>query len=288
MEDLRIVFRLLEAMRNEPIIISHLVNIACNAIIMQPVWEGLANGRWQPDQLKTIQQTFADINQFGGLAASLRGERASVNTGVIRYLADRQSFDISTLLLGDELAHNWPKLARFIPSGFIYFNLARLNDFYRENIRLAAEAEAGTGGTRSDFISYHRNLEDRLIRTRKWDEFLMRSLLPALGRLESQSRRSQAMLNLAVTACALERYKLAEGKYPASLADLTPRYLARPLRDPMNGQPLHYALETDGAFQLYSVGIDGVDGGGIVHYNKKRSGADPEHGDIVWAYKAEQ
>ena len=49
-----------------------------------------------------------------------------------------------------------------------------------------------------------------------------------------------------------------------------------------------YRREADGQFVLYSVGLDGVDDGGVTVFKKglKRPTADPEHGDWVWKYPA--
>jgi hypothetical protein len=39
-------------------------------------------------------------------------------------------------------------------------------------------------------------------------------------------------------ACALERYRLANGKYPAALADLIPRFLDKIPADVITGKPM--------------------------------------------------
>ncbi len=75
----------------------------------------------------------------------------------------------------------------------------------------------------------------------------------------------QVALDRAATAAmiALERYRLANGKYPASLAELGPLPL-----DPWSGRPLGYRLlnpSTDPhrrGYLLYSAGSDQTDNGG--------------------------
>ena len=69
--------------------------------------------------------------------------------------------------------------------------------------------------------------------------------------------RSQATVNLAIAACALERYKLANAHYPETLATLTPQFVATVPRDPVDGQPLRYRLTADRQYVLYSIGTDG-------------------------------
>jgi hypothetical protein len=73
--------------------------------------------------------------------------------------------------------------------------------------------------------------------------------------------RVRMHLDLARTALAAERYRLATGKLPQRLEDLTPQYLAQVPIDPFDGQPLRYRFQQPG-YLLYSVFEDGQDNGG--------------------------
>jgi hypothetical protein len=74
--------------------------------------------------------------------------------------------------------------------------------------------------------------------------------------------RQETQRSLMIAAIALQRYQLRHGKFPPDLDSLAPEFLATVPVDYMNGQPLHYRVEPDGAFLLYSVGLDGKDDGG--------------------------
>jgi len=92
------------------------------------------------------------------------------------------------------------------------------------------------------------------------------------------SREAASLANerLALTALALEQFRAARGnRYPNGLSELAPDYLAAPLMDPFNGQPLHYRKQGAG-YVLYSVGPDLKDDGG-----RRRTGGG--NGDIVFA-----
>jgi hypothetical protein len=65
-------------------------------------------------------------------------------------------------------------------------------------------------------------------------------------------------VQLALAACALERHYLEHGSYPESLAAIDPEVAI----DPFRGGPFQYAV-AKGGFRLYSIGPDGIDGGGI-------------------------
>jgi len=70
-----------------------------------------------------------------------------------------------------------------------------------------------------------------------------------------------ARLRTARAALAVERFRLANGRLPAELNQLTPRFLATLPRDPFDGEQLRYKLLPTG-YVLYSIGPDGRDDGG--------------------------
>jgi hypothetical protein len=106
------------------------------------------------------------------------------------------------------------------------------------------------------------------------EEFgLFTSSAPGLDSMFSQAVVSlEGLLNrvfdaevarqLTTTAISLKRYQLRHNQYPTALSELVPELLPSVPRDPADGQPLHYRLNPDGTFLLYSIGSDGVDDGG--------------------------
>jgi hypothetical protein len=91
-------------------------------------------------------------------------------------------------------------------------------------------------------------------------------------------------VDLARTAIALERYRLAHGEYPETLDALAPQFIAKLPHDVINGQPLHYRREASGQFVLYSVGWNETDDGGGVGLTEKTGSVDTRKGDWVWRY----
>jgi hypothetical protein len=79
---------------------------------------------------------------------------------------------------------------------------------------------------------------------------------------------------------ALELYHREHGKWPESLAELSPRYLPTLPVDPINGKPLHYKIVNDRPI-VYSVGVDGDDDGGRTAKNNSGEShpdyAEPNH-----------
>ena len=99
--------------------------------------------------------------------------------------------------------------------------------------------------------------------------------------------RAQAIADQVVIACALERYKIKKSKYPDTLAMLSPEFLEKVPHDIITGDPLHYSLESNGRYKIYSVGWDEKDDGGIIAVRKDSPDRlDERQGDWVWAYPA--
>ncbi|HTS16158.1 MAG TPA: hypothetical protein VMP11_01150 [Verrucomicrobiae bacterium] len=72
----------------------------------------------------------------------------------------------------------------------------------------------------------------------------------------------ETLREMTIAAIALKRYQLRTSRYPTDLSALVPEFLPEKPRDWMNGESLHYRLNADGTFTLYSVGENGVDDGG--------------------------
>ncbi|HTL18169.1 MAG TPA: hypothetical protein VL793_13105, partial [Patescibacteria group bacterium] len=120
-----------------------------------------------------------------------------------------------------------------------------------------------------------------------------RLLVPAVSALSIKFARTQTAVDLATTACAIERYQLANGRYPENLQQLVPTFIAKVPKDVIDGNPLRYRTEKD-RFVLYSIGWNATDDSGAYPLKPEReiselrgSGNDrPESGDWAWRYPA--
>ncbi|MCH8218112.1 MAG: hypothetical protein IH892_15245 [Planctomycetes bacterium] len=90
---------------------------------------------------------------------------------------------------------------------------------------------------------------------------MARSLNLGLSRVHVLFARSMAELRSAGTALAVERYRLANGRLPATLQDLVPTFIASVPVDPFDGQALRYQ-QLDPGYVVYSVGQDLADNQG--------------------------
>ena len=92
---------------------------------------------------------------------------------------------------------------------------------------------------------------------------LARLLFPAAEKVGEAMMRSDAQMRSTIAALAAERYRLADGRWPESLAGLVPKYLSEVPKDPYDGAPLRLRRLGDGVV-VYSVGPDGNDNGGTL------------------------
>jgi type II secretory pathway pseudopilin PulG len=122
----------------------------------------------------------------------------------------------------------------------------------------------------NEFIEIARLPEQQ--RQARWQEFhkntltlplLARLMVPAADKMVEADKRSRAVLRTMIAGLAAERYRLANGDFPASLQVLTPRFLTEVPSDPYDGAALRFRRLPDGIV-IYSVGADDKDNGGLL------------------------
>jgi len=278
--DLALMFRLNAAVQIEPFLISHLVNIAMFNLELQPVWEGLADRKWNDSQLVVLDAELARFDFLADYQQAIRGERACGVDGIdyLRRHPNRierysEPTDLDEILL--------TRLAQIGPSGWFAQNklaLCRMTDEYLPIVNLKDRTYSAANGAKAetDFV--------KLVSRRTPYNRLFMIIAPAFGKASAKFVQAQAAADLAGLAIALERYRLAHGEFPETLAALEPQFIAKLPHDVMNGQPLKYRRMADGSFILYSVGWNETDDGGEVALSEKGKVPLMDQGDWVWRY----
>jgi hypothetical protein len=133
--------------------------------------------------------------------------------------------------------------------------------------------------------AYHTSEADMKEQAKHWSLYktLARMTFPAYSKVIARFAITQSQVDMARVACALERFRLVQGRYPETLDALAPQFIEKLPHDIINGQPLHYRRTADGKFILYSVGWNETDDGGKVEFTKTGR-VDIEKGDWVWKY----
>jgi hypothetical protein len=277
--DVKLSLRLTDSIHTEPFLISHLVRIAMLQITLQPIFEGLAEHRWSDPQLVALDAELAKLDFLANYKFVMRGELGLQSANTVYLIRNRQ--DLWMVSSEDGVPLIPPRIYPLIPTGWFYQNQLNcacmvveyyvpLADVNQETISPAAARHADEALKAETKKTTPYNILEKL-------------LLPWLGNVAGKFAYAQASVNLARTAVALERYRLAHGQYPESLDALAPQFMEKIPHDIINGQPLKYCREADGQFVLYSVGWNETDDGGVVGETKGKE-AGFEFGDWVWRY----
>jgi hypothetical protein len=99
-----------------------------------------------------------------------------------------------------------------------------------------------------------------------WHEryrFLFSASLSVMDNADTVTRSAKydALARVTETGIALRRYQLKHAAMPPGLDALVPEFLDSVPLDPIDLKPLRYRLKADG-WQLYSIGVNGLDDGG--------------------------
>ncbi|MEN9575332.1 MAG: hypothetical protein RL514_3187 [Verrucomicrobiota bacterium] len=289
--DANLAFRLSDAVRDEPFLISQLVRYAVHSIALRTVWEGLADHRWTDAQLAHWQKELARHDFAAELRHAMAGERA-LGHRALEFIRRRP--EMLDALGGVRDGESFKGvtgfgrlMARLPPPGWLCVEQINLSRGFEEFIMGALP----TGNGRLDpalIRAKNAAMEEHFARNGPGIKATLRHgvmeqmLLPAVSKASHRACQAQTFTQLAVAACALERHWLAHGSYPESLGALPPEFGPLP-SDPMSGQPFHYARTADGRFRVWSVGWNGKDDGGTVAMREPaKKEVDFEQGDWVW------
>jgi hypothetical protein len=240
-------------------------------------------------QLSELDRQLAALDFIADYQRAMRAENACqvASTDSLRHHPN-QLRDMETFDSGEAGPTHLPDLPGYlIPSGWFYQNELRSSKFILEKFMPIGDVRQQTI---SPTLVKEADQSLRAIRLSPYS-ILCKMFIPGLVNSPRKFALAQATVNLARTACALERRRLAQGKYPQTLDVLAPQFIAKVPHDPIGGQPLHYRPTDDGQFILYSVGWNEEDDGGVVSSTKgvsvdvdKPGSVDVDSGDWVWRY----
>jgi len=280
MADVQLALRLIDHSRQQPWAILGLMRLWIYFDAMQPVWEGLRNQRWTDDELLVLQRQLEGLDLLGDYAVHVYNDAAGMADLIEAFLpstrghrgvprAERRDPELQGLMRTIRLAY---------PSGWSLLDQAAIHRFHL------------------DWTSGLVDLTNRITRERQpgstqlWsgtsDPLFPVFIAPKLRQMSEDAALGypavQTALDQAVVACALERCRRMEGKYPETLSDLVPRFIERLPHDLMTGTPWVYR-RTQSGYRLYSVGANRVDDGGIPSGRLQWGFLDLTSGDWVWA-----
>jgi hypothetical protein len=267
-------------------LVEAMINVAITGLYVNTIEDGLRLNAWQPTQLTALQAQLREISLPQWVAEAFRDELAAD----VHTFETTPAYKIADLFSGMgpqyQNPNAWSRLhdplylfLKFAPHGWIYQNLVNMENLQPKPLAsFDLEQETVLPGA---FAQADHNVGKSFAHNSPF-RTLVALALPNFAKAVQTTAYNQNLVNEAQIVCALERYHLAHGEYPATLEVLRPQYLDKLPHDIIGGQPLHYRRTEAGKFLLYSIGWNDKDDGGTVAL--AQSGAeDREHGDWVWS-----
>ena len=263
-----------------------MIDVALAGLYTGLVEDGLRLQAWQEPQLAALQAQLEAVNLCPVLMRAFADEPA-LSCGTLEKAALSQFSPLPTL--GSPPSRWFPKLGdlRYLvlklgPRGWVYHNLISLAELFQRLNDVLDDSGQFVVPHKVD-QAYH---EIQAVLVRKPLRTALASLvIPNSARACQVMAFNQTRINQLALACALERFRLARSRYPDSLEALAPDFVHVLPRDIISGQPLHYSRIPDQGYQIYSVGWDEKDDGGVPAVNGGW-GNDIARLDWVWRYPA--
>jgi hypothetical protein len=277
--DLKLLSRIVDASRDEPFLISHLVRLALTTYELNSIREGIARHAWTIEQLRELERRLSSFDLLSEYQHTMRGERA-LNIAGLEFYRRRWFIDMSQLYGETEAPVTLGSTFQGMPSGWFYRNDILIANWHQEfTLELVNPQEHRV------YPALHRQMIKATQQVRTTPSTIFAKMLfPALANAWNRSGQTQTRVDRALLACVLERYQRAHGEYPETLQELVEsKFIDRIPNDVIDGLPLRYKKKPNG-FLLYSIGANEKDDGGVVVLKKSGStpNIDSQLSDWVW------
>lgn len=287
-ESLLIAVRLNQAYVREPILIGTLVLCGSVSFIDEGVWELCDTHSGTAEDFRKLQEGLSKLDFRAALLCAERGEMAggAEFMDYFKRTRDPNFFELVETGTDDPAMRT---VMRLIPGGWFDANEATLAKWHFDyEIKPLRDAGLMAMLARQDdlqaLLTDHRSHPYEHL-----DELLAQISLPATRGVVHRVVYAQSILNEAVAACALERYRIEHGAYPETLAAANhPGEKSIPA-DIISGKPIGYRKTAHGQYALWCVGFTGIDHGGKRVLDPKTPEStrfsDPAYaGDWVWDF----
>ncbi|MBN9689573.1 MAG: hypothetical protein J0M24_04985 [Verrucomicrobia bacterium] len=261
--DLVAGIRVADSLAQEPVNLSVVIANSLYRTVADGAERVFCHHQLSESQLQTLQQVWtqalsipsAKRAMIGNIAFSETLRTLSVRNALVEF--DRAS-DGSAMSAWSTL-----RLGMHVAAGGLRKDYGVLVEHWDER-RLAAQMEY------PERLAQEKKLQSDL------ETRVVTSYLPAIryhiGSDEDLAATSMAVKRSALTACAVERYRLKNSsRLPERLEELVPEFLPAVPLDPFDGRPLRYEVSGEG-YVIYSVGSDLVDDRGRSNQRPRKRG----------------
>jgi hypothetical protein len=251
-------------------LVAAMINVAITELYVETIQDGLRRQEWQEPQLKILQAQLKEVDLRKYVVDAFASEQAAMFASAEMTPTTDMGWWLKEASDTGGLAEKL--FYRSIPRGWYYQNMVFLANLQQKVRDRLPSADRLVEPSKLDAIG---PMIERELAYPSPFKMAARIAIPDAARAVFTMAHNQTMVNQAQIVCALERYRLSHGEYPASLDALVPQFMDRIPPDLIGGQPPHYRRTDDGKFLLYSIGWTEKDHGG-------ESGSKEKEGDWVW------
>ena len=265
------------SLAKEPMPVSQFVRVACQRLAVSSLERIINRTEFADEQLARLSQALIEAEDLSAMARALVGARC---------------FELSILKMSPaRMSHALPRIAgRSPPSpvvlhlrtlGFALHRIAGLTDRSAIlHLDLMEDYVDATGLPLESRLEAIDAITDRgrSISSTHW---LLRELFSGLWRADRINLRGFAQLRAGWVALAVQRYRLAAGKLPGTLAELVPDYLDSVPVDPFDRAELRYKKLVVG-FVVYSIGVDLIDDDGKERLARSKAKGQSRNWDVAF------
>ncbi len=272
---------LTECFKNDPRLVVQTLRLSMLKSLLSPIWEGLAKGKWNIEQLEEIQKKLSSINIIEGISKGLNFDRHNLNQvhSYFRELAKQDTGAYRSGLISYGVPIQSIKSMRWFyisPLTFVNNSQSQSNKIYFKYIR--------EGFDKLERRIYPEKLKelDQYLEENKFHPFnLISSLMMPSTSIMIRAGTVQVMLDHAYIASAIEAYKLRKGEYPKDLASLA---IQLP-KDVFSGQSYRYENDGNGLYFISSEGCDqNSDKKEIIDLQHSGKKIKTKKSNLVWHY----
>lgn len=256
-ESIEVTLRLSEAIGSRGMLVSGLIQSVGIRAGLLPLRRGMMEHRWTVADLARIEAALKRFDVRETMERAIRSEVLMIHA-IERLKSEPEPGQLgdprailenfnSTDLLGWVLANR----PHWLPDGVFDLNAIVIIETTLESSSAISSRNLG-----KDWWEEAQKL--RREAAQRWGGGNLPWSFPVGAFALESAAHGTVEVQLALAACALEGHYLEHGSYPESLAAIDPEVAI----DPFRGVPFQYAV-AKGSFRLYSIGPDGIDGGGI-------------------------
>lgn len=278
LQSIRLIIRMSDHIAAEPILISQLVRISCQAMALDALKRVMGIAPLSRSDARRMYEALRRIDNMGPFTRAMEGERCASLWMFDAIVQDSKA--ARGINYDPNNPGGMPGRLLSSPLAPLWFPFLKQDEVYhiRHWNRIVELSRRPFREVRDDYSALEKRAHGL-----PWYALVTRLYAPAFSRITAQRDMATARIGLAEHALALRVYQDDTGSYPPSLTALREK-VGWPLpEDPFSGKDFIYRREGNG-YLLYSIGPNMKDEGGKdLHSPEARNiPYDKRPDDILW------